>query len=128
MPSLYASNNSFCFVGALHGWWMGARDMSAQHTLGPWKFIGTDPAEGGDWFWINTQPNPAMRGFTKNIGVVNGSQSDPEQLANARLIAAAPELLAALWAALSAANEMGLSSAYFPRPLIEAAIAKAVQP
>lgn len=70
--------------------------MSAKHTPAPWQAIGTDPAGGGDWFWINAQPNPAMRGFTKNIGVINGSQTDPEQQANAFLAAAAPELLEAL--------------------------------
>jgi hypothetical protein len=64
------------------------RKINMTHTKGPWVAIGTDPAEGGDWFWINAQPNPAMRGFTKNIGVVNGSQSDPEQEANARRICA----------------------------------------
>lgn len=66
----------------------------AKHTPGPWEVIGTDPAEGGDWFWIKAQPSPVLRGFTKDIGVVNGSQSDAVQQANARLIAAAPELLA----------------------------------
>jgi len=70
--------------------------MTNEATPGPWEVIGTDPAEGGDWFWIKAQPNPAMRGFSKEIGVVNGSQSNPTQLANARLISAAPDLLEVL--------------------------------
>jgi hypothetical protein len=80
--------------------------MSARHTPGPWQAIGTDPAEGGDWFWIKAQPNAAMRGFTQEIGAVNGSQSDPTQAANARLIAAAPDLLEA--AAALVEGEFGL--------------------
>ena len=78
--------------------------MSGQHTPGPWQAIGTDPAEGGDWFWIMAQPNPAMRGFTKEIGTVSGSQADPMQAANARLIAAAPDLLEALEAFIAGAD------------------------
>jgi len=70
--------------------------MTNEATPGPWEVIGTDPAEGGDWFWIKAQPNPAMRGFSKDIGVVNGSQSNPTRLANARLISAAPDLLEVL--------------------------------
>ena len=37
----------------------------------------------------------------------------------------APELLKAAWAALSAANELGLSSSEFPRTQLETAIASA---
>ena len=65
-----------------------------QATKGPWTAIGTDPAEGVDCFWIKAQPNASMRGFTKEIGSVNGSQNDPVQQANARLIALAPDLAA----------------------------------
>lgn len=68
----------------------------AGHTPGPWEAIGTDPSEGGDWFWIKAQPSPAMRGYSKEIAAVNGSQDDPVQQSNAHLIASAPELLEAL--------------------------------
>jgi len=60
--------------------------LAEKATKGPWEAIGTDPAEGGDWFWLKAQPNPAMRSFTKEIGAVNGSQSDPTQQANAAMI------------------------------------------
>lgn len=44
------------------------------------------------------QPSPALRGFTKELGAINGSQSDPQQQANAALIVAlrnaAPSLIA----------------------------------
>jgi hypothetical protein len=68
--------------------------LLAEATKGPWMAIGTDPAEGIDCFWIKAQPNAFMRGFTKEIGSVNGSQNDPAQQANARLIAMAPDLAA----------------------------------
>lgn len=74
------------------------RELHEAATPGPWVSIGTDPAEGGDWFWIKAPPSPLMRGFTHEIGVMNGSQSDPVRQANAALIAAlrnaAPALLA----------------------------------
>lgn len=43
----------------------------------------------------------------------------------ARLIAAAPDLLEALIAARDAANALEISSAHFPRAAVEAAIARA---
>jgi hypothetical protein len=64
--------------------------LLAEATKGPWMALGTDPAEGVDCFWIAA----FMRGFTKEIGSVNGSQNDPAQQANARLIAMAPDLAA----------------------------------
>jgi len=63
------------------------------HTPGPWQVIGSHPSEGFDCFWIKGQPNPLMRGFTKEIGCINGPQANAEVAADARLIAAAPELL-----------------------------------
>jgi hypothetical protein len=65
-------------------------------TDGPWHAIGTDPAEGGDWFWIKAQPSPMLRGFTHEIGVINGSQLDPVQAANTTLIILARNNLPAL--------------------------------
>lgn len=72
-----------------------------SHTPGPWQAIGSIPSDGFDCFWINAQPSPALRGFTKNIASINGPQSDPECEDNARLIAASPDLLVALKEALS---------------------------
>lgn len=79
---------------------------AGKWTPGPWVAIGTVPEEGGDWFWINAQPSPALRGFTKQIGVINGSQADPEQAANARLIAEAPAMAEAI-ADMLAAEQAG---------------------
>ena len=97
------------------------------YTKGPWVAIGTDPAEGVDCFWINAQPNAAMRGFTKNIGAVNGSQASAEQAANAALIAAAPELLEALkkCAGVCAGEIFGKNALIGALEAARAAIAKA---
>ncbi len=62
------------------------------HTPGPLVAMASIPQEGFEAYWIKAQPNRAMRGFTKEIGSVNGPQI-AENAANARLIAAAPELL-----------------------------------
>lgn len=64
-------------------------------TKGPWQAIGSHESEGFDCYWINAQPNPAMRGFTKEIAAVTGPQGG-EAEANARLIAASPTLLEAV--------------------------------
>ena len=69
--------------------------MSARHTSGPWQSIGSHESEGFNCYWINAQPNSAMRGFTKEIAAVTGPQGG-EAEANARLIAAAPDLLDAV--------------------------------
>lgn len=76
------------------------RALAPVVTPGEWQAIGTDPAEGGDWFWIEVQPHPTMRGFTKEIGAINGSQLNPEQAANATAIVTLRNALPAIIAAL----------------------------
>jgi hypothetical protein len=56
-----------------------------KHTPGPWKVAG--PIGKGIWITDETCNN--------QIAVVYGENQTPEAEANARLIAAAPELLAA---------------------------------
>lgn len=64
----------------------GASPSTVQHTPGPWTMNG-----------------PTLRGNGYNIGSVNSHRTS-EGAANARLIAAAPELLAALRLALQRAE------------------------
>jgi len=60
----------------------------SKHTPGPWE--NSDESEGGeDWYREYLQIGPAR------IDIGRGP-ADPEDRANARLIAAAPELLEAL--------------------------------
>ncbi|MEO1503153.1 MAG: hypothetical protein AAFU68_02895 [Pseudomonadota bacterium] len=69
--------------------------MSTKHTRGPWQAINDDLGGDSDVVFIQAQPSPAMRGFTKRVAFVYGSEVDPQSTANAALIAAAPELLEA---------------------------------
>lgn len=57
----------------------------AQHTRGPWKLAGGFFAAT---VFVGDKKKPRI--------IHDGIQSDPEAVANARLIAAAPDLLAAL--------------------------------
>jgi hypothetical protein len=68
----------------------------STHTPGPWQAIRTNPHDGYDGFEIRAQPGPVLRGFTRTVADVYGLGSNEEHQANARLIAAAPDLLAML--------------------------------
>lgn len=58
-------------------------------TPGPWAVVPTPFQEG---FTVNAQPHAALRGFTKVVAFI-GDESNAEVAANARLIAAAPDLI-----------------------------------
>ena len=62
--------------------------MTTKHTPGPWHSVPSVPSEGFDCWWL-------MAG-SRNIATISGYQGDTECEANARLIAAAPDLLEAL--------------------------------
>lgn len=59
----------------------------SKHTPGPWQNIASMPSEGFDCWWLSAN------GMA--IATISGYQGDPECAANARLIAAAPDLLEA---------------------------------
>lgn len=59
-----------------------------KHTPGPWSAVPSVPEEGSECFWLRS-------GNGAQLGSINGPQND-EQTANANLVAAAPDLLAAL--------------------------------
>lgn len=88
-----------------------------KHTPGPWKYEPTEPGSGdfdvlpevapsnlswGPWIASVHGRTPDMRGF---VGAV-------ESEANARLIAAAPELLEALIELRDALADSGLKTPY----------------
>lgn len=60
-----------------------------EHTPGPWVFEASTPSDGFECYWVT----PELLGTP--LCDVRGPQN-PENEANARLIAAAPDLLAAL--------------------------------
>ena len=89
---------------------MSGTKAGETHTPGPWASDGTD----------------ILDKFRGHIAYVDDLRPSVEEVsANVRLIRAAPNLLKALKAALSAANDLRISSVDFPRPEIEAAISLA---
>lgn len=108
----------------------------SAYTKGPWaakgmvKPVADGEGEKIDLFCGNVEPadRAGWRGdicMIQSADHINGISRE-EAGANARLIAAAPDLVEALKSALSAANEMEISSAYFPRVEIEAALSRAL--
>lgn len=71
------------------------RGQAQRHTPGPWT-LDTERTDDGTYFIQNSF---GREGFA--VAEVYGLQGDPESHANARLIAAAPEMLAALRTALA---------------------------
>lgn len=77
---------------------MALRDMrrkpegASAHTPGPWKAEYSDPAEGADVWWICAGEGNSE----KELGSFVGGYPHDRHEANARLAAAAPELLEAL--------------------------------
>lgn len=61
----------------------------SDHTPGPWQATGAEPADGVDCWWL-------IGADRRDIGTINGGQGDATPQANARLIAAAPDLFDAL--------------------------------
>jgi hypothetical protein len=74
----------------------------SEHTPGPWKAVPTNPADGGEWYWI--VGNCDGHNTEKEVGTVSGPQSGTQK-ANAMLIAAAPRLRAALAALVDVCHE-----------------------
>jgi len=83
----------------------------SKHTRGPWETCGT---------WVCEENDPGH-----NIGICI-LEPRPETLANARLIAAAPDLLEALESLLSTDGSQLMESESKPWQQARAAIAKAV--
>ena len=73
----------------------------SKHTPGPWKAV-QHPREH-KWAWT-IEGADGVGQIIARMGLVNDAQA---VAANARLIAAAPELLAALYAASEWLNDMG---------------------
>lgn len=97
--------------------------MSTQHTPGPW-LIEAETCHTGD---IATVHNTADKWVTIYAPHwMETGMGEHEQSANAHLIAAAPDLLKALYAAEDLLHRMGMQSSDAYQE-IDAAIAKATQ-
>lgn len=89
-----------------------------QHTPGEWKALHRG---GNKWEIIAASPH--VQGFTQTICELNGPWNPANYAANARLIAAAPQLLEACQAALAGFQEGKARVKVYD--LLFAAIAKA---
>jgi hypothetical protein len=95
----------------------------AEHTPGPWQYRATvhwEQSDHGGYRW-KVLMSPGSRAF--QIAMVQVDDDDDEQEANARLIAAAPDLLEALelllgdaepWHAAHNAHAMPISDPEHP--------------
>lgn len=82
-----------------------------KFTPGPWTLMASNPErDGADCWTLLAQPHPGLRGFTKELAILAGPQSDENAQANAALIKAAPALYEAL---------KGLTDAYVALLLIK---------
>lgn len=100
--------------------------MSAQHTQGPWGYTTKEQrcscgAIESEYFKITSA--------SWDVAIVAGTVLMPEQEANARLIAAAPDLLAVCEALIGRAEKYatGSTEGGALTEQLRAAIAKAVQ-
>lgn len=88
-----------------------------QHTPGPWEVI-VPPTISGDSRWV-------MGPDEKPIAQINWGREQDERFANARLIASAPDLLAALEAADEVLAHEGYQDSQPVRASIRLALARA---
>ena len=100
-----------------------------KHTLGPWWPVQSST---GSWYVTTyrdhesatAKPNPFGASIAPCIGDHTEKRTRGNEEANARLIAAAPELLEALESMVAWANSNGTGGGY-PGSQVAAAIAKA---
>ena len=78
--------------------------MKTQHTPEPWK---ARHCGGNKWEIVAASPH--VKGLTQTVAELNGPWGPDNYAANARLIAAAPELLGALQYMLRNAEADGWS-------------------
>lgn len=73
--------------------------MKTQHTPGPWQWAASTAGTQDDVYHVGAEyePHGDICTIAKQDPQQDGGRSRALELANARLIAAAPELLAALY-------------------------------
>ena len=77
--------------------------MKTEHTQGPWKVL--EHARGRGRTCVTTANGAPVQAVICEIDTKSVATDEPIRLSNARLIAAAPELLKALYAALPCVEE-----------------------
>lgn len=102
----------------------GVALMSAQHTPGPWWL----QADGAGWYVECTPERGHSVAYVRaEAGEDDPDTPDAEKEANARLIAAAPDLLEALWAMVTSFHAVEYMEPHMQEAsnMARAAIAKA---
>lgn len=92
----------------------------ARHTPGPWKAVEAAYNPPG-WLWVQNGPGALLADVHQNKNIALDARN-----ANARLIAAAPELLEALQEIIAAADGEGWSQLDAGFTKARAAVAKAL--
>ena len=77
--------------------------MKTEHTQGPWKVL--EHARGRGRTCVTTSNGAPISAVICEIDTKSVATDDATRLSNARLIASAPELLEALYAALPCVEE-----------------------
>jgi hypothetical protein len=77
--------------------------MKTEHTQGPWRVI--QHGKGLNRHCVGTENTAPIQAVICEINTKSAGTNDEIRLANARLIAAAPDLLEALYAALPCVEE-----------------------
>ena len=92
----------------------------ARHTPGPWKAVEAAYNPPG-WLWVQNGPGALLANVHQNVNIPLDARN-----ANARLMAAAPELLEALQEIITAADGEGWSQIDAGFTKARAAVAKAL--
>ncbi len=91
-----------------------------RHTPGPWKAVEAAYNPPG-WLWVQNGPGALLANVHQNVNIPLDARN-----ANARLMAAAPELLEALQEIITAADGEGWSQLDAGFTKARAAVAKAL--
>ena len=95
-------------------------DKDARHTPGPWKAVEAASNPPG-WLWVQNGPGALLADVHQNVNIPLDARN-----ANARLMAAAPELLEALQEIITAADGEGWSQLDAGFTKARVAVAKAM--
>ena len=95
-------------------------DKDARHTPGPWKAVEAAYNPPG-WLWVQNGPGALLADVHQNVNIPMDARNT-----NARLMAAAPELLEALQEIITAADGEGWNHLDAGFTKARAAVAKAL--
>jgi hypothetical protein len=77
------------------------REAAEKATPGPWLALPSPPMDGYEYYWVQAQPNPILRGFTKEIARVPHTDQEHDAIF---IAAANPSTIISLLDALAASE------------------------